>query len=338
MKTNLLTTILLLTSIGLYSQIIKPTRYNLDSLHKPTIKENYKFIRVVENYKNQPNLFIFTEYYRSGKISMKAISSKADKPSFQGPRIDYYENGTKKQESNYIDNNLNGKLLEWYDNGEMKSEKEITWDAENKNPITKIVHFWNKDKQQTVIDGNGQYEENDENLYEKGPIKLGKREGVWEGKNLKENFSFSEIYNDGKFISGISTDKDNNKHPYKVLIEKASHTKGIRDFYSFVGRNYRTPNVQGLQGKIYITFIVDTDGSLSNFKILRDLGYGTGQEAIRVLKKAEKWTPGKMRGINTKVLYSLPISITTSSGSSHYSPNQEPTFESEMLRNTNPNW
>lgn len=336
MKNNQLTTTLLLISISLYSQIIKPTRYNLDSLHRPTIKEDYKFIRVVENYKNEPNLFIFTEYYRSGKISMKAISSKADKPSFQGPRIDYYENGNKKQESNYIDNNLNGKLLEWYDNGEMKSEKEITWDAGNKNSIIKIVQFWNKEKQQTVIDGNGQYEESDEKIHEKGPIKLGEKEGVWEGKDLKENYTFSEIYRDGKFISGISADEKSNKYPYKQFSEKAIPQRGIKDFYQYVARNYKTPNIQGLQGKVYITFVIDKDGKLTQFKILRDLGYGTGQEAIRVLQKAEKWIPGKTRGIASKTSFSLPISIT-SSGASNFN-NQEPTFESEMLRNTNPNW
>lgn len=311
MKTNLLTTVLLLATIALYSQIIKPTRYFLDSLKNISTEHNSKYIRVVENYKNQEKLFLFTDYYRSGAINMKAISTKKDKPNFQGPLIDYYENGNKKQESNYIDNNLNGKQLEWYDNGEMKSEKEITWDAENKNPVVKILQFWNKEKQQIVINGNGQYEDSDDFFYEKGPIKLGKREGVWEGKNLKQNYSFSEIYRDGEFISGISTDKENNKHPYKVLTEKATHKKGMEDFYRFIGKNYRIPSKQDLKGKVYITFIIDTDGSLSDFKILRDIGYGTGEEAIRVLKKAEKWIPGKMRGMPAKVSYSLPITIST---------------------------
>lgn len=335
MKTNLLTTILLLASVALYSQIIEPTRYNLDSLGFPTNKKDYKYIRVVENYNNQPNLFIFTEYYRTGKMSMKAISTKPDKPSFQGPRLDYYENGNKKLESNYIDNNLNGLQLEWYDNSEKKSEKDITWDSENKNPIIKILQFWNKDKQQTVIDGNGQYEDTNENIYEKGPIKQGKKEGVWEGKNLKENYNFSEIYRDGKFISGISSDKENNKFPYKVLMEKATHKKGMSDFYSFIGRNYRTPSVQGLQGKVYITFVVDTDGSLSDFKILRDIGYGTGEEAIRVLKKAEKWIPGKIRGMPAKVSYSLPITISAAKQTYN---NTKPTYGSEMIRNSNSTW
>src|SRR5690606_14565870 len=140
-------------------------------------------------------------------------------------------------------------------------------------------------------------EDTDEGLHEKGEIKNSKKEGVWTGENIKENYSFSEIYQDGELISGISTDKENNKYPYKVLKENPTHKKGMADFYSFIGKNYQTPKVEGLEGKVYITFIVDKDGTLTNFKILRDIGYGTGEEAIRVLMEAEKWTPGKMRGM-----------------------------------------
>lgn len=359
MKTKLLTTTLLLASIGLSAQIIEPTRYYLDSLKNKTSEQNSKYIRVVENYKNQTNLFLFTDYYRSGKVNMKSISRKKDKADFDGPQLEYYENGekkkesnyiknklngtqielyengNKKKESNYIDNNLNGKQLEWYENGDKKTEKEITWDADNKTPITKILQFWNKDKQQTIIDGNGEYENTDENLYEKGPIKNGEKQGVWEGKNLKENYSFSEIYKNGKFISGISADKDNNKYPYKELTEKAIPKNGMTNFYQFIGKNYRTPKVQGLSGKVYTTFIVDKDGSLTNFKTLRDIGHGTGEEAIRVLMKAENWIPGKMRGVPAKVLYSLPISIQTAGNNNQ---NSTPQGRSNMMNNPNSPW
>ena len=336
MKTKLLTTFLLLTSIITTSQIIQPTRYNLDSLGNPTNKEDYKYIRVVENYKNQPDLFIFSEYYKSGKIKMKAISTNKDKPYFEGPQLEYHENGKTKKESNYAKNKLNGKQIEWYENGEKAVEKIVQWDSKTRAYNEEIKNFWDKNGQQTVTDGNGVYEYTTSELYEKGPIVNGEKNGVWEGKIFKENYSYSEIYNNGKFVSGISSDKNNNKFPYKELTEKAGAKNGIQDFYSYVGRNYKTPNIQGLNGKIYISFVIDKEGKLTKFKILRDIGHGTGQEAIRVLQKAENWIPGKMRGMPCETLFSLPISIK-SSGVSHY-PNQEPTLESEMIRNTNPRW
>lgn len=64
-----------------------------------------------------------------------------------------------------------------------------------------------------------------------------------------------------------------------------------------------------LKGKVYATFIIEKDGSLSDIKILRDIGYGTGEEAIRVLKKSPKWTPGKQNNKVVRVLYSIPIVI-----------------------------
>ena len=86
---------------------------------------------------------------------------------------------------------------------------------------------------------------------------------------------------------------------------------GIEKFYKFVGSNYQTPEEEGLKGKVYVTFVVEKDGSLTDIKVIRDIGYGTGKEAIRVLKKCPKWTPGEQNGKKVRVLYSLPITIQT---------------------------
>ncbi|MBA0884466.1 energy transducer TonB [Flavobacterium sp. BBQ-18] len=266
---------------------------------------------------------------------MSATSKNKDVLRLEGTRIDYYENGNKKQESNYVDNQLSGKQISWYENNVKKSEKEMVWDAKNKTTETNVIAFWNSEGKQTVIDGNGQVEETDDEIYEKGEIKNAKKEGIWEGKHLKEKYSFTEIYKNGVFVSGISADENNNKYPYKELIEKANPSKGMDDFYRHIGRNYRTPNVQGLRGKIYLTFVVDKDGSLTNFRVLRDLGYGTGQEGIKAVSSYGKWTPGKMRGVPVKVLYSIPISIQTAEVNNQTQPFQT---GANTIKNTNPNW
>jgi protein TonB len=72
------------------------------------------------------------------------------------------------------------------------------------------------------------------------------------------------------------------------------------------------PEEEGLSGKIMVSFIVETDGSLSNIKVLKDIGYGSGAEAIRVLKKSPKWMPGKQNGKPVRVEYTMPISISSS--------------------------
>ncbi len=92
---------------------------------------------------------------------------------------------------------------------------------------------------------------------------------------------------------------------------KPTFPGGISEFYKFIGKNFQTPKVEGLQGKVYVTFIIEKDGSVTDIKILRDIGYGTGEEAVRVLKECPKWNPGIQKGKPVRVLYSLPITINT---------------------------
>lgn len=87
---------------------------------------------------------------------------------------------------------------------------------------------------------------------------------------------------------------------------------GIEQFYKFIGQNFKVPVTPAdvkLKGRVYITFVIEKDGALSNFKMLRDIGYGTGEEAIRVLKLCPNWIPGKVNGEPVATMYSLPITI-----------------------------
>ena len=276
MKTNQLTTTLLLASMALYSQNIQPTRYNLDSLHYPTTKDDYKYIRVVENYKDQPNLFIFTEYYKSGVVSMRAISTNKEEPKFEGSRIDYYENGNKKRETEYKKNHINGKQVEWYENENKKSEKIIKTNPKTLETVTQIIQYWDKNNEQKVIDGNGFYEETNGVASEKGEIKNSKKQGVWIGKSKITNSTFTETYENGELISGISIDNNNIEHPYQVLFKKPEYKEGMMAFYQYIGKNYRLPsNVRSNPGerpKLVAAFNVDTDGKLVDIKIIKDLG------------------------------------------------------------------
>jgi len=97
----------------------------------------------------------------------------------------------------------------------------------------------------------------------------------------------------------------------KGLDVKPDFPGGRDAFYKYIAMNYRTPNMKKLNGKVYVTFIIEKDGSLSGMKILRDIGYGTGEEAIRVLELSPKWLPGEQNGQKVRCLYSLPITIDT---------------------------
>jgi peroxiredoxin len=291
---------------------MKPTRYQLDSLHSITTKSDYKYIRVVQNYKNETNLFLFTEFYLSGVVCLKAISTNKYFPIFEGPRIDFYENGVKKKESNYKHNNLSGKQIEWYENQNKKSEKEIIWNPENGNSTSRVLQYWNANKEQKVIDGYGEFEHSINGIYEKGEMKNGIKDGVWNGNDLKNNYTFTENHKEGKLIYGVSIDNNKIEYPYKEIDEKPSPQKGMEAFNNYIIKNYKVNyklSSKNISGKVYATFVINEQGKIVEAKILRDVGFGTGAEVIRVLENAENWIPAKHRGIPLKSTLSIPIII-----------------------------
>lgn len=87
---------------------------------------------------------------------------------------------------------------------------------------------------------------------------------------------------------------------------------GYQNFYNYVGRNYKYPKAAvtaQVEGKVIIQFVVERDGSLVEIKALEDLGFGTGEEAVRMLKSAPKWNPGIMDGKPVRVQFTLPIHL-----------------------------
>lgn len=115
----------------------------------------------------------------------------------------------------------------------------------------------------------------------------------------------------GTGTAAVVEEVDNQIYNTAGIEVKPDFPGGINKFYKYVGDNYQTPEEDGLNGKVYVTFVVEKDGSLTDIKVIRDIGYGTGKEAIRVLKKSPRWSPGEQNGKKVRVLYSLPITIQT---------------------------
>lgn len=88
---------------------------------------------------------------------------------------------------------------------------------------------------------------------------------------------------------------------------------GLEKLYEFLSKNYVVPNEFAGEttcpGKVYVKFVIEKDGSLSDIIILRDIGYGTGKELLRVLKLAPKWIPAELNGRKVRCSYSIPFSI-----------------------------
>ncbi|MDQ7947472.1 MAG: energy transducer TonB, partial [Pedobacter sp.] len=67
---------------------------------------------------------------------------------------------------------------------------------------------------------------------------------------------------------------------------------------------------QNIQGNVHVSFTVEKDGSLTDIRVERKLGYGTDEEAVRVLKLAKRWNPGMQNGKPVRVKYNIPIKFS----------------------------
>lgn len=85
---------------------------------------------------------------------------------------------------------------------------------------------------------------------------------------------------------------------------------GMMGFHTYVSKMYKIPSTFKGSGYLILNFIVEKDGSVTDLKVMRDLGYGTGEEAIRILKMAPKWKPGFQDGVPVRVSYNLPIKLS----------------------------
>jgi protein TonB len=103
--------------------------------------------------------------------------------------------------------------------------------------------------------------------------------------------------------------EDNTIYNTAGIEVKPDFPGGLEKFYKYVGNNYKIPDEDGLKGKVFVTFVVEKDGTLTDIKVIRDIGFGTGKEAIRVLRNSPRWNPGEQNGKKVRVLYSLPITI-----------------------------
>lgn len=97
---------------------------------------------------------------------------------------------------------------------------------------------------------------------------------------------------------------------FEVVETSPTPAGGMEQWNVYLQKNLKYPNQakrMGVEGTVYISFVVNTDGSIQDVGILRGIGGGCDEEAMRVVRMAPNWNPGKQRGRAVRVKMSLPI-------------------------------
>lgn len=88
---------------------------------------------------------------------------------------------------------------------------------------------------------------------------------------------------------------------------------GEAALYKFLAENIKYPQMakeSGIQGRVFVTFVVERNGKVTDVRVLRGIGGGCDEEAIRVVQNMPSWAPGKQRGKSVRVQYNLPVKFT----------------------------
>ena len=129
------------------------------------------------------------------------------------------------------------------------------------------------------------------------------------------NLNPIDIQETGPAITGnpASTAENIEIHTLDGIENYPGFPGGHSAFIKFLSRNLKYPGSaveKGIEGKVLISFIIEKNGRLSNIKILRGIGYGCDEEAIRVLEKSPEWRPGIQNKQKVRVAYTLPINFS----------------------------
>jgi periplasmic protein TonB len=113
-----------------------------------------------------------------------------------------------------------------------------------------------------------------------------------------------------KIVFEAAPEEEDTDQIFLVVEEQASFPGGMEAWANYLRKNMKYPaqaRRMGIEGRVFLKFVVDEKGKVSNIEILRGIGGGCDEEAVRVLQNAPNWSPGKQRGRAVKSYMQLAI-------------------------------
>jgi TonB family protein len=100
------------------------------------------------------------------------------------------------------------------------------------------------------------------------------------------------------------------KEIFTAVEQNPEFIGGQAKMYQFLGENIKYPQAAqraNVSGRVFVKFIVEDDGSIGDVEVIKGIGFGCDEEAIRVVKSMPRWKPGVQNGKNVRVYYNMPI-------------------------------
>ena len=241
-----------------------------------------------------------------------------------GSEIRYHANGLVAEKID--DDTDRNARFSWYPNGQIKQ----IWTADKLKTMQisepeLIMGVWDSTGRQLVKEGNGlfistearrsKHDTAQHTLYtEQGQFVAGLREGVWTGRYADGSYFYEERYEKGTCLAGKAISAGSDTTRYTVREQQPEFPGGMQGLGQFLAQNLRYPadaQRAGVQGRVNVSFVVCTDGTLCDYEIVKGVDPTVDEEALRVVKAMNgRWKPGVQRGVPVRVKYHMPINFT----------------------------
>lgn len=303
-KSKIYFLVFLFISINVYSQDKIISYYDIN--WKETKRKNASFYR--EAFKDN-DLWHVNDYYISGKLQMSGTYIDDSLKVKDGEFKFYFENGNVESEGKFVNNNYVGIWKWFFDNSNLRLTGEYNQDGK-KNGYWKAWY----------VNGNVDYEGNYLENKKVGEFK-------WYYNNGK--VSSTEFYEDmvriihwdvngnkeNEFIKEIESKEENTSDilNYYAIEQKPEFPGGEAGLLQFIAANTIYPlkaKKKSITGRVFVGFIIDKAGDVTDIKILRSIHPLLDQAALDVIRKLPKWTPGKDHNRPVKVSYQIPLKFS----------------------------
>jgi TonB family protein len=321
MKKTLILLFIVFSSIKYFGQI--DTIFFSSYLFKTT-KDKASYYRIVSKI---DSILFKVETYNINGIRKNSGYSKR-MPEFynytkDGEFKEFFPNGNLKTISAYKSDELTGTEKRFFENGNLYMILEYDGKSTPSNTLTfespyRVIEVFDSIGNQLVYKGNGyaktySFYNNKISNIEEGKYVNGYQDSTWTGCYASGKLCYKEEYSDGELIRGNSYDLDGKEYYYEEFGEQAEYIGGIKELYKFLGENIVYPKKcrnQGIEGKVYIKFVVEKDGSISEAFVMNDVDKRLANEALRVvLLMSGKWISAKNRAQPVRSWFTIPVNF-----------------------------
>lgn len=315
--------VFLLLAFDVYGQDIRTTFHTdigkeVESLDESTFYRNFYLDTVL----NSRPIYRLEEYFSSSNSPKRVgyVTNEEEPFRFFYEKSEFYPQGTMRSYEKY---NISGAPIDsafyFYPNSSLKMVTFRNPERDNivsENSIEYIVYFDSLQNRlltngtgfirlgiaPTLVNGEAYEEANMVDSY---------REGLWTGR--LNNYTIEEQYERGKLIWGKSiSPKGKETECSSHIMDVARAKDNGADIRELIPQFFEYPEEalrNRVQGTVSVSFIVDETGDITNIQVLRDIGFGTREAAIRVFRKIGKLQPATNRGVPVRVSYNVPIRL-----------------------------